>query len=431
MKKRRNLLSFALIALLITSQGCFDIRREIKIYPNGSGEERIYVTIAKPTVDILNNYSGSNMGIKKLALLLSNEAIMQQDISTNIQHAPGISLKEVRVTTGPDDSKDILVHYTFDEPSALVRTIKEMTFNMSNMQNVNFTLLKFSDEDDELKFKYILRNASRSYDDQELLSLFSGTIQSSRVSYTIDMPFEVLASNSTSQSGNTLYWDFALSDILYGQAEMTASLKRETGIDLPFAEKIDKSVQQVTGSKNPLIRLQVYNANKEPVKVGSGIILKDGLMVTNFRLLTLVEGQSYFSILLNDGSLAGIDEMRETDYDRKLDIAFFRFNNNEPSKTLKFAALSDVRVGEKVKIYYHPNTLGPTVYSMDGTITGVKPWGKKNKVIEVKPAKPLGIEGGGVFKENGDLIGMVTNAYEGEVGKLYLIPADYIRLKLK
>lgn len=424
-----KLLSFLFLFFLLASQGCFDIRREIKIYPNGSGEEKIYVTISKGTIDMLSNYNGSNMAIKKQIVLLTGD-VMQSEITANIQHAPGISLKDVQLTTSPDGSKEIFIHYTFDEPTALVRTIKEMTYNLSNLQNVNFTLLKFTDEGEEVKFKYLLRNASRGFD-EELLNVFSAPIQSSRVAYTIELPFEVLSTNSTSQSGNSLSWNFALSDVLFQEAEMTAAMKREPGLDLPFAEKIDKSVQQVTGSKNPLIRLQVYNANKEPVKIGSGIILKDGVMVANFKLLTLVEGQSYFSVVLNDGQLAGIDEMRETDYDRKLDFAFFRFNNNEPSKTLKIAALSDVKVTENVKIYYHPNTLGPTVYSMEGTVTGIKAWGKQNRIIEVKPAKPLGIEGGAVFKENGDLIGMVTSVYEGEVGKLYVIPGEYIRAKLR
>src|SRR5207247_756477 len=146
------------------------------------------------------------------------------------------------------------------------------------------------------------------------LNLFSGLIQSKRASFSVDMPFEVESSNALSQSGNTLNWDFSISDILYSQAEMTAVMKREAGLDLPYAEKIDKSTETVSKSKNPLVRIVLYNANKEEVKNGTGIVLKDGLAVTNYRLMTIMEGQGYFSIKLPNDSLAGVDEMRETDY---------------------------------------------------------------------------------------------------------------------
>jgi hypothetical protein len=35
-----------------------------------------------------------------------------------------------------------------------------------------------------------------------------------------------------------------------------------------------------------------------------------------------------------------------------------------------------------------------------------------------------------VFTESGDFLGMVTTAFDGEVGKLYLIPAEYIKAQI-
>lgn len=213
------------------------------------------------------------------------------------------------------------------------------------------------------------------------------------------MPFEVVSSNASYQTGNTLNWEFPISDILYSQAEMTAVMKRDAGLDLPYAEKIDKSTETVSKSKNPLVRIVLYNANKEEVKNGTGIVIKDGLAVTNFKLMTLIEGQGYFSIKLPNDSLAGVDEMGETDYDKRSDIVLFRFNNVEPVKTLRLAPLADVFVTEKVKIYYFPNPLSGAAYSMDGTVSGIKRWGKSNKIIEIKPLKPLSIEGGAVLRK--------------------------------
>jgi hypothetical protein len=430
--KKQSLLYCLLIICLAAAGGCFDIKREIKIYPNGSGEEKIYVTIESSTADILKTYASEDKtgkGQRDLNLLMNND-LLQNELTINMQKMPGISVKEVQITSKDNGSKDIFIRYTFDVPATLIRVVKETTYFLSNEQNVSFTLLKFFDEGDAIRFKYVLRNASRTYDDSLGLSLFSSLIQSKKVYYSIDMPFEVESSNALYQTGNTLNWDFPISDILYSQAEMTVVMKRDAGLDLPYAEKIDKSSETVSKSKNPLVRIVLYNANKEEVKNGTGIVLRDGLAVTNFKLMTLMEGQGYFSIKLPNDSLAGVDEMGETDYDKKTDIVFFRFNNMEPVKTLRLAPLSDVAVAQKVKIYYFPNTLSGVAYSMEGTVAGIRSWGKTNKIIEVKPTKPLSVEGGAVFSENGELIGMITVAYSGEVGKLYVVPSDYIRAKL-
>jgi hypothetical protein len=122
--------------------------------------------------------------------------------------------------------------------------------------------------------------------------------------------------------------------------------------------------------------------------------------------------------------------MKPGDMDQSIDIIFLRFNNNEKIKTMKWAALN-AAPGDKVKIFYHPNTLSPIVYSLDGTILHLKDWEKKNKIIEVKPSKPISISGGAIFNDNGEFVGLITTAYEGEVGKIYAIPAMYIRSRMK
>ena len=423
---------FLLLIALSTLSGCFDVKREIKFYPNGGGYEKVYITVDNSVAEGLRALAsqGGTEWAQKMLDIMADNGNWQQNIMNQMQRAPGISVKEVQVTPKGDGSREIYIYYVFDAPSALIRTVKETTFDFSNQQNVAFTSLKFLDEGDQLGFKYLLRNASRAYDNEAALSQFQALIQSKRVYYTIEMPFDVKASNAQSQSGNSLNWEFSLADILNNQAEMTAIMKRDPGVDLPYAERVDKTVQQVGKSKNPLVRIVLYNGNKEEVKNGTGIILKEGLAVTNFKLMTLMEGQGYFSIRLSNDSLAGVDEMKEGDYDQKVDLVFFRFNNMEPVKTLKLAQLADVKVSEGVKVMYFPNTLSPIVYSMDAKVTDIKAWGKNRRIIELKPNKPLNLEGGAVFDEKGDLVGMVTIAYEGTVGRLYVVPSDYIRERL-
>jgi hypothetical protein len=97
---------------------------------------------------------------------------------------------------------------------------------------------------------------------------------------------------------------------------------------------------------------------------------------------------------------------------------------------LKFAPI-EIANGTPVKIFYYPNPLSSIVYSMNATISDTKKWGKDNKIIELKPAKPLSLGGGAVFDEKGEFVGMVTQAFNGEVGKIYVVPGLYIRSHIK
>jgi hypothetical protein len=429
--KRLLILYTLLLAASIAFSGCFDIKRDIKIYPNGSGVEKMYVTIDKEFFSLMQTYAAmDNSGRMRRKLdSLNDNTLFYGGITTDIQRAPGISLRDLVLTNKPDGGKEIYINYTFDDPSAIIRVMNELTYSFSNQLNVIYATLKFFDEGDKLNFKSVVRNASRSFDDSTALSLFSSLISTSRITESIEFPFDIVSSNAQSQADKTLTWDFSMRDAVYNQVEMTAELVREQGIDLPYAEKIDKTIERVSKNKNPMIRVQVYNANKEPVKIGAGVIIGDGLLVTNYALLDVMEGRGYFSVIMQNDSLAGIDEMREKDLVPSLDLVFLRFNNFERTKTIKYASL-DVKYGQKLKLLYFPNTLSSIVYSMDATVTGTKKFGK-SKVIEVKPNKPVTIQGGALFNEAGEFVGMITAAYSGEVGKLYAIPSMYIKASYK
>jgi len=317
--------------------------------------------------------------------------------------------------------------YMFDEPTALTNIVKQTTFSFSNQLNIIFNTVKFIDDQGILRFKEVIRNASRAYDDSLALLVFNDVLATKKITQQIELPFDVTASNAPTQTGNTLTWVTNMYDVLYNQIEMTADMTKPEGLTLTYADKIDKTIGKVSAKDNPLIRVQVYNGNKEPVKIGTGIVLKDNLLVTNFHLMDLIGGGGFFSVILNNDSLAGIDEMTEKDIDQDDDLVFLRFTNNEKARYFKIATMESVIYGSKVKIYYYPNALSSVVYSMDGSVTGIKKWTKNTSCIEIKPAKPLSIEGGAVFNENGEFVGIITQAFNGEVGKLYLVPGVYIR----
>lgn len=425
------LLSFLPVILLISS-GCFDVRRDIKMNPDGSGDENLYVTLDKEFFERMNILATSDVTgkWKKRADSVNDNSMIENRIKMDMGRVGGTSVKEVKVTSNADGTKEIFLQYHFDEPIVLLKVIKECTFSWSNQLPVQFSTLKFQYDEGDLFFKHTTRKAERSFDDELMNSVFSPTYAAKRVTYTIEFPFDVKESNAMTSSGRILTWEMTMENIMFNQQTDTASLVKDPTLELTYAEKIDRSIGKVSQKENPLIRVQVYNRNKEPVKIGTGVVLKEGLLVTNFELMNLIEGAGFFSVILPSDSLAGIDDMTEKDLDQKQDLVFLRYGAPDKFKSIKYAMLSSAKYGDKVKLFYYPNTLSSVVYSMDGMMSAVKKWTNNTSVIEIKPNKPISLEGGAVFNEAGDFLGMITKAYDGEVGKIYLVPAEYIKSQI-
>jgi hypothetical protein len=430
--KKLSIRILILLALVMSFSGCFDVQRDIKMYPNGGGVEEIRVMLDKDFFDTFETYASTDQTgrAKKKLDTLKDNLLFYSGLMTDVQRTPGISVQELLITDKDGGAKEIYIKYTFDEPQALIDIVSEATFSFSNQLNIIWQTMKFLQDENDLKFKYVIRKANRAFDDELALSIFSGLILTKTVSINMEFPFPVSTSNSQSQTDNLLRWTASMNDIVFEQVEMTAEMIPDKGLDLTYAEKVEKEISKVGKKNNPLIRVQVYNANKEPVKIGTGIVVKKDVLVTNFELMNIMDGRGFFSVIMNNDSLAGIDEMFESDLVPKLDLVFMRFNNFEDTKPLKYAPI-DILSGTKVKILYYPNPLSSVVYSMEGSVTGTKKWSKKTKIIEVKPAKPLTPEGGAVFNENGEFVGMITKLYEGEVGKLYVVPGMYIKAQTK
>jgi hypothetical protein len=421
-----------LIISLLTSGGCFDIKREIKMNPDGSGMEEMYVTLDKELLDKLGALASADVSgkWKKKLDSINDNGYFESNIRADVMKVGGISLKDLVVTANADGSKQVYMKYHFDEPTVLVKMIKEGTFRYSNQLPVQFSTIKFLDEESNLTFKHVTRKAERSFSDELMQSYLSPLYSSHKVTYTIDFPFNVKESNATGTAGNSLTWEMTMENAITNQQTDTAGLVKDPTLELTYAERVDRTVGKVSQKENPLIRVQVYNRNKEPVKIGTGIVLKDGLIVTNFKLMNLIEGAGFFSVILPSDSLAGIDEMTDRDLDKKQDLVYLRFGSADKFKPFRYASTSSAKYGDKVKLYYYPNTLSSVVYSMGGVVSGTKKWTSKTGVIEIKPSKPISLEGGAVFNEAGELLGMVTQLYEGEVGRIYLVPAEYIKAQI-
>jgi hypothetical protein len=242
--KRLSIKILTLLALVISVSGCFDVQRDIKMYPNGGGVEEMRITLDKDFFDTFETYASTDQTgrAKKKLDTLKNNLLFYSGLMADIQRTPGTSIQELLITDKEGGAKEIYIKYIFDEPLALLNIVKEATYSFSNQLNIIWESMKFLQDENSLKFKYVLRKANRAYDDELALSIFSGLLLSKTVNFNIEFPFEVTVSNSQSQTGNLLRWTASMNDIVNNQVEMTAEMTPEQGLDLTYAEKVEKEM---------------------------------------------------------------------------------------------------------------------------------------------------------------------------------------------
>ncbi len=120
MQNYRKILLFPVVFLFVLSfTGCFDMKREIKMNPDGSGLENMYVTLDKgffEKMTALAELDKTGKWKKKLDSV-NNDGILESSIIAALGRVGGTSMKELKVTPKEDGSKEIYLQYSFDAPS--------------------------------------------------------------------------------------------------------------------------------------------------------------------------------------------------------------------------------------------------------------------------------------------------------------------------
>src|SRR5215216_2987564 len=92
---------FILMAASFFSAGCFDVKREIRMNPDGSGLENMYITFDKEFFDKMGTLASSDVSgrWKKKLDTLNDNGLLEAGMRADIQRVGGTSIKELVVTT--------------------------------------------------------------------------------------------------------------------------------------------------------------------------------------------------------------------------------------------------------------------------------------------------------------------------------------------
>lgn len=169
---------------------------------------------------------------------------------------------------------------------------------------------------------------------------------------------------------------------------------------------------QASGS---IVRVNVLAANGMQIKIGSGVVIGPGRIITNCHVtnggssLRIKSGNAQF-----DASVSIADEQHDL---CQLSVSGL----NAPGVAI--GSSSHLRVGQKVYAIGSPMGLDLTI--SDGMISSLRETPEGAVIQTTTPVSP-GSSGGGLFDENGTLVGIVTFQSTQGQNLNFAIPAEWI-----
>ena len=140
------------------------------------------------------------------------------------------------------------------------------------------------------------------------------------------------------------------------------------------------------------------DATERPITYGSGVVIDKGRLVTNCHVLAKAK-----AIQVRRSNVAYFGKLEHADVERDLCIISVA-DFNAPA--VEVLPLSSVRVGQRAYAVGNPETLDLTL--SEGLISGVR--AEDPRVPPVQTSAPIspGSSGGGLFDDQGRLIGITT-----------------------
>lgn len=151
---------------------------------------------------------------------------------------------------------------------------------------------------------------------------------------------------------------------------------------------------------------------------GSGTVLtSDGIIVTNLHVISKVTD---LRVKLSNGSR--YDEVKILGFDEKNDLAIIKVNgSNLPHISLN--RISKAKIGQTVYALGAPEGLEQTLSK--GIVSSVRVF-EGVEVIQTDAAISSGSSGGGLFSQNGALLGILVSYYKEGQNLNFAIPAQLI-----
>lgn len=178
------------------------------------------------------------------------------------------------------------------------------------------------------------------------------------------------------------------------------------------------SAEKVFETASPsVVVVKMFDGSHAPIGLGSGVTVEKEKVITNCHV---AEAQPHIQLQVEYQSATYSADL--IGHLEAYDLCLLRVGNlNAPPASIKRA--SELKVGQKVYAIGAPSGLELTL--TDGLISSLRQF-KDSKVIQTSAAISPGSSGGGLFDDNGMLIGVTTFKIKGTEGINFAHLAEHV-----
>ena len=165
-------------------------------------------------------------------------------------------------------------------------------------------------------------------------------------------------------------------------------------------------------------QIRTYDKEGLPLAGGSAVVIGTETLVTNCHVLSK---SSRFTVMRDNMSLGGVLEM----WDTERDLCQIKVRNlNAPA--VKLGSANSLAVGQSVYTLGNPKGLELTL--SDGLVSSLRR-NEQGQLVLIQTSAPLsmGSSGGGLFDDQGRLVGVTTLSVKEGQNLNFAIPVDWIR----
>jgi hypothetical protein len=168
---------------------------------------------------------------------------------------------------------------------------------------------------------------------------------------------------------------------------------------------------------NSVVLLEMSDSNGQPLSLGSGFFVSNGLIATNAHVIQGAGGGTAKLI----GDTHKMQILGTVSVDRRADIALLKVVSNAPA--LQLGSEGAPVVGDKVYVVGSPLGLERTF--SEGIVSGLRRVGADSIIQMTAPISP-GSSGGPVMNEKGSVIGVAVATFKDGQNLNLAVPVSYI-----
>lgn len=186
-----------LLSFVVLFSSCVDMTRNIVLNKDGSGSEKMNINIGPQFFKMMQGLAALDT-TKKVDVY--NDSMIVTEIKKNFKQTDLITLNDITSVNTADSGKNLLVDYSFTNLRAIALSLDDAEAEKSK------SVIYMKEQGDVIKFYFEMANEENVNENSSTSDLNEKLFDGKLFTMSIEFPYDVISSNSTSQDGRQLTW---------------------------------------------------------------------------------------------------------------------------------------------------------------------------------------------------------------------------------